>query len=173
MAAQAPVAGALVLRAGFKDIVVGSFFRDATIKKGENLHESGHVFDVSERFATASSVLTAKCVHQACVTQEAYSIAIEASCHSFMLRILLVHAHYPCTCKMLRTFRIIHGHSPWKLRRVAGRRGYLLAASCHVDSQPPSILLEIVARSNDLIAASSSLIMIVSTSPLARLMPRA
>lgn len=109
MAAQAPVAGALVLRAGFKDIAVGSFFRDATIKEGENLHESGHVFDVSERFATASSVLTAKCVRQACVTQEAYSIAIEVSCHSFMLRILLVHAHYPCTCKMLRTFRIIDG----------------------------------------------------------------
>ena len=49
------MAGALVLRAGFKDIVVGSFFRDATIKKGESLHESGHVFDVSERFTTAAS----------------------------------------------------------------------------------------------------------------------
>ncbi|KAH6932633.1 hypothetical protein HPB50_008205 [Hyalomma asiaticum] len=96
MAAQVPVAGALVLRAGFKDIVVGSFFRDATIKKGENLHESGHVFDVSERFDTAASVLTAKCVRQACVTQEAYSIAIEerhtSSLHLPSLKIGNIHA---------------------------------------------------------------------------------
>ena len=68
---QVPVVGALVLRAGFKDIIVGSFFRDATTKKGEKLYQSGYVFDVNERFATATSVLNAKCVRQTCVSQEA------------------------------------------------------------------------------------------------------
>ena len=81
-----PVVGALILRAGFKDILVGSFFRDATTKKGEKLYQSGHVFDVNERFATATSVLKAKCVRQACVSQESYSITSEISSHSFMLR---------------------------------------------------------------------------------------
>lgn len=85
-AAEASAVGGLVLRAGFKDVQTDFIFREATTKKGEKLRESGHVFDVNERVSTASSVLNARCVRQASVSQEAYSITIKVSARSSMLR---------------------------------------------------------------------------------------
>ncbi|KAM7297551.1 uncharacterized protein ISCGN_022702 [Ixodes scapularis] len=67
-------------------------FRDATTKKGEDLYESGHVFDVNERLSAASSVLRARCVRQASVCQEAYSITIKLD---NTRRITEAH----CTCR--------------------------------------------------------------------------
>lgn len=76
MATQAPVAD-VVLRAGFQNIIAGSTLREATMRKGEKLYASSHVFDVNERVSAASSLLRARCVRQANVSQEAYSITLK------------------------------------------------------------------------------------------------
>ncbi|KAH9376116.1 hypothetical protein HPB48_012827 [Haemaphysalis longicornis] len=92
MAGQAPVVGDVVLRAGFRNINAGSTFRDSTMTKGEKLYASRHVFDVNERVSAASSLLSARCVRQANVSQEAYSIRMKLDDNR-----KITEAH--CTCK--------------------------------------------------------------------------
>lgn len=73
---QPPVVGDVILRAGFKNVNAGSTFR-STMMNEQKLYASSHVFDVNERGSATSSVLRARCVRQANVSQEAYAITVK------------------------------------------------------------------------------------------------